>query len=509
MKQPRPDMVSIFRVVVLLLTVLFTVLSPATARAVPGRLLYTLGYDFGRPGKISVGPDNLVYVPSVEVNKPFPYAGQIKVYDSGGAPVRSFGNGYLSFPTAVAVTNQRIYVSNDDYSGISMFDRDGIYIRMVSISPFKDIAAGPDGKIYALADFPRMMVFDSDLNTLGDWAIPPGAGGTPIAAAFDIDPSGNIVAADSMNSRLLVVSPSGEYLREVPLAGNPFDVACGPDGGFRTLESGDVVRVYSAAGEPLFSFGQPDPQEMMTRSPVGIAVDGTGKTYRSETGPVNRVQVFSPEGTLLRDWVSSLGNWPWGVTIDDNGDVCVANLSDGSISIYDKEGAFVRKWIPHLPPSIAANYRLDVILVAAHKGRVLLTGPYWVWEFDKFGYPLGVAGSNGWIPDRLPDPPPPSITLPKFFGVAVNQSGRVVTTSGFGSPIAMNELWAGQIDGGFGPFASYPPEPGEMGNCVINVDKNGFSFVSHEGNFHIKVFDPAGTLVRTISSADFPPYPAF
>lgn len=82
--------------------------------------------------------------------------------------------------------------------------------------------------------------------------------------------------------------------------------------------------------------------------PRGIAVDGEGNVYISDTAN-HRVQVFAPDGTLIRT-IGSFGggdgqlNEPRGLAVDVEGNLYVADTWNARISKFGPDGAFLTSW---------------------------------------------------------------------------------------------------------------------------------------------------------------------
>jgi len=119
------------------------------------------------------------------------------------------------------------------------------------------------------------------------------------------------------------------------------------------------------------SWAPPAPRPASSNRPRGIAVGPGGEVYVVDSDNA-RVQVFSPDGTFLRQWGSycamdtgsgcldpdgsgplALGdgqfNEPWGITVDGDANggairVYVADTWNHRIQVFDGDGAFVVKW---------------------------------------------------------------------------------------------------------------------------------------------------------------------
>ena len=84
------------------------------------------------------------------------------------------------------------------------------------------------------------------------------------------------------------------------------------------------------------------------RSPTGITLDQEGNVYVADTGN-NRIQVFSSNGILIREWGGKFGGRdgemrsPAGITLDQEGNVYVADTGNNRIQVFSSNGTFITK----------------------------------------------------------------------------------------------------------------------------------------------------------------------
>jgi predicted membrane-bound mannosyltransferase/DNA-binding beta-propeller fold protein YncE len=112
-----------------------------------------------------------------------------------------------------------------------------------------------------------------------------------------------------------------------------------------------AIQQIGAAGTPGKAPGQ-------FSFPRAVAVDGQGKIYVADSGN-NRIQVFNADGTFLRQWGSTCKldtkegcqgdgggqfNEPWGIAVDPDGNVYVADTWNHRIQKFDKDGKFLGMW---------------------------------------------------------------------------------------------------------------------------------------------------------------------
>jgi sugar lactone lactonase YvrE len=114
-----------------------------------------------------------------------------------------------------------------------------------------------------------------------------------------VDAAGNLYAADTGRNRILVLSPSGQLLKQIGHAGSdvggftqPYMLAFGPDGGFFVAdwENKRIERFdASGTGTDAFSTGF---------SAFGLAVDQLGRVFAPDFEH-KRIEVYSPQGASL------------------------------------------------------------------------------------------------------------------------------------------------------------------------------------------------------------------
>lgn len=220
----------------------------------------------------------------------------------------------------------------------------------------------PIGSIDAVAFFPPDFVSQSDLDQQtaaaprrdGERLIVGGLGARagmfngPTSVA--IDPAGNLLVADTSNSRIQKLSPTGEFIAaSPPNVGllEPWGVAADSLGNVfvadtwnhRIVQLDSDLRFVRAWGGPSASDQSTDPLPLELYGPRGIAVDGEGNIWVTDTGH-NRVLKFSPDGEPLAQFGgpgSEPGqfNEPVGIAIASGGDLLVADTWNGRVQRFD------------------------------------------------------------------------------------------------------------------------------------------------------------------------------
>jgi DNA-binding beta-propeller fold protein YncE len=219
--------------------------------------------------------------------------------------------GQLSFPYAVAVSSDEVFVADQANQRISVYSTDGTFLRAFG----KNVNLGggnPD-----LCSTATTCRAGSNGGAAGQLS-------SPYAVAIE---GGEVFVADSSNNRVSVFSTGGVFSRAFGKSvnagpGNP-DV-CTASTTCRAGSSG------AAAGQLSF--------------PLGIAVSG-GEVYVSDSSN-SRVSVFAVDGAFARTFGtagSGAGqlSFPFGIGVG-GGSVYVADRNNQRISEFATDGTFVK-----------------------------------------------------------------------------------------------------------------------------------------------------------------------
>ena len=133
-----------------------------------------------------------------------------------------------------------------------------------------------------------------------------------------------VLVADHGNKRIQVFSLKGSFIKSFPCFSSPWDVAVDPIGNVHVaLNKNCCIAVYSQDGTQIetYSYGR-------TFNPSGIYIDGEGNRFICANW---RVYITDPSGTLVstRQIYCS-----WGVTVDNNGTIYVAESRENQVSVY-------------------------------------------------------------------------------------------------------------------------------------------------------------------------------
>jgi outer membrane protein assembly factor BamB len=219
---------------------------------------------------------------------------------------------------------------------------------------------GPNGRIY-VADSKnnRIVVFNSRgryVSQFGEFGIAKPPVGSPITwkpgqlnypTGVATDAEGNVYVADFKNDSISVFNSAGTFLRRFPDPNRPTGRGSSgagnsgiavaalavADGKVYAADSYQIL-VFDTQGTLLKQFGRPGLGPEGLDHPNGIAVDGQGRIYVSDSNH-NRVTAFTPDGAVI--WttgkpITSLTDSSPNPFVLPRG---IAVLSDGSILVAD------------------------------------------------------------------------------------------------------------------------------------------------------------------------------
>jgi DNA-binding beta-propeller fold protein YncE len=297
-------------------------------------------------------------------------AGPIRAQEVPGKPqyVFSFafgskgkGNGQFDTPMAVAIApSGNIIVADTGNDRVQVFDRAGKFLSTFGSSFAILVAAQQDsgkGKFW----FPRgvavsssgdivvaeslnsrVQVFDSEgkfLRSFGNKGR--GNGNLDDPSGVAIASSGNIVVADEKNYRIQIFSSSGKFLDQFGNQGvgdgqfyGIWDVAITSSQEF-VVSDCVRIQVFDKSGNFRRKLGE-RPADSHT---TGIAVTSSDHVVVAHMGKFSGVRVFDLEGTLLTEFGSKgqgngQFNEPAGVAVDRSGSIFVADKGNHRVQVF-------------------------------------------------------------------------------------------------------------------------------------------------------------------------------
>ncbi len=243
------------------------------------------------------------------------------------------------------------------------------------LSSPRQIAVGPDGRLYVAEEFNhRVSVYNPD----GTLALTFGQQGGQPGPFFErpngiaVGPDGSIFVADTWNYRVQRFTPEGEYITGWGQRGeygaaaqaDPMDGFWGPravvvdaNNQVYVADTGNKrVRVYTADGQWLRDIGTAGSGVGQLDEPSGLALSSSGLLYVADTWN-RRISVFNLDGSpatlfaaadgslvnyfRVRAWFDDLGNRPYLAVDSAQNLLYVTDPDAGRVLVYDINGTCV------------------------------------------------------------------------------------------------------------------------------------------------------------------------
>jgi DNA-binding beta-propeller fold protein YncE len=299
---------------------------------------------------------------------------RIEELNASGAYVTSFGtsgSGALSGPIGVAVDSSgNLWVGDHGHNRLVEYSGSGVFIREVgTVGSGNGQLSGPEGvaisegSIY-VADTGNYRVeqFSSLGAYLGQFgAKGSGAGKFEGPAWIAANPSsGNLYVSDTASHRVEEWSPAGRFLTEwstwgpthelsfpvgiaISATGTPY-VADKWGAKVSTWAPPEASAAHLISGSPYGSSGSGGGQ---LKYPHGVAIDGEGNAWVADSGN-NRIEKFSAKGSFIAAYgKEGSGNGefknPWAIDVNQStGNVYISDANNHRVQELSSSGAFIR-----------------------------------------------------------------------------------------------------------------------------------------------------------------------
>jgi sugar lactone lactonase YvrE len=238
-----------------------------------------------------------------------------------------------------------------------------------------------------------------------------------------VDPSGNILVADTGNGRIEKFSPNGTFVTSIGQFEAPNGIAIDRVGNIYVAEIGFKHRIQKLGPDGTF-IAQWAPG---LYGPRRIAIGPDDSVYVVDSGR-NRIVKFSPDGQVLATWGSEgSGDGQFkgfsSVAPDPiNNKVYVADSLNSRIQVFDLDGKFLTKW---LVPEWGRPYGFEDLAIDSQRGRLYASSANMnvVLIFDLNGTRVGNLTPKP--PDKLEGPSALALSNRKLY--VLNMAGDRVS----------------------------------------------------------------------------------
>lgn len=309
-------------------------------------------------------------------------------------------------------------------------------------------------------------------------------GGDPISAVV-LDTNGSISVADVLDhgngtyTFTYVAQTEGESLVSVlvenrHVEGSPFSVQ---------VKAG---RKYGLSGLPVASFGSEGDAAGQLCRPWGVAVDSDGYVIVADRSN-NRIQVFGPDGSFHHTF-GSLGSQPGqfdrpaGVTCDLQRRIVVADKDNHRIQIFTFQGQLLLTFGEKGAKNGQFNYPWDVAVNSSGQILVSDTRNHRIQLFGPDGSFLNKYGFEGALWKHFDSPRGVAFTRENHLVVTDFNNHRLLVIK----PDCKSARFLGAEGTGNGQF---------MRPQGVAVDQENRIIVTDSRNHRLQVFQPDGTFL--------------
>ena len=425
---------------------------------------------FRAVNNVAVDNDGNVYV----VDQ---YDNMIKKFAGDGTPLFQFGgygkgNGQFDTPWGVAVNDSgEIFVTDTYNHRIQKFNSMETFESSWGTMGYEQnqfsyptgIAIDADYNVYVSDGSHRIKKFNSMGSPLLTWGSSGnGTGQLNGPNGIATDATGHVYVTDSGNGRVIKFTNGGLLVDVFLDFFGPRNIAVDASGNIFILDA-TKIRKLGSSGSLVYDLFPID----NTYGLIGIAVNGAGDLYVADARG-RRILRYSSGGTPTATWNSAALkpgqlHSPNAATVDENGNLFVANNGNNEIYKFTNTNSFLTKWASGVYPTGITHDALGNLYVAASNG------------LPKFS-------NSGSLAASLP--------ISYSNGIALDASGNLLVTASYGHSVQRFNT-AGSLINSWG---TYGPAAGQfvVAPLGIAVDGSGNVYVTDFGSHRIQKFSSSG-----------------
>lgn len=248
-----------------------------------------------------------------------------------------------------------------------------------------------------------------------------------------LDSEGNLFVADSGNDRILKFSSGGEFLLSWGGRGNdrgkfnkPVGIAVDDNGNILVTDNQQSrIQKFTSEGEFIDVWGSHVNMGGDFHVPRGIAVDADRNIYVTDGYPGHpkappRVQKFTSGGDFLESWGYEGSDehilmFPYGIAVDREGKVYVADTHNHCVQVYDSGGKHLMKLETGEKKIFGSGFSSPVGIDLDNEGNIYFTNSSGlrIYRFNPLGEITAQWGDRGFEDSKFLG----------MSGIAVSSSG--------------------------------------------------------------------------------------